>query len=68
MGLETLKITVYGIEALFVVYFGSENWVCVLIEVLGLCELWRRVPSRAFGILKKDVLVANWWRKFYNIL
>jgi len=62
--LETLKIIVYFIEVLF----GSENWDCVLIEVYGLWELWRMVLSGQFGVWKKDVLVANWWRKVYNIL
>jgi hypothetical protein len=36
MGLETLKINVYGIAVLFVVWLGSENWACVLIQVHGL--------------------------------
>ena len=36
MGFETLKINAYGIAVLFVVYFRSENWAFVLIQVRGL--------------------------------
>jgi hypothetical protein len=68
MGLETLKVNVYGIAVLFVVYFGSENCACVLIQVHGLWELWRRVVSGAFGVWKKEVLVAKGWSRFYSIL